>query len=77
MTRGIAAVNDVLFRELDRLEAVDPANAEAMKVEISRAKAVEGVAGKVIENSRLVLDVCKASTAADEAVRVPKGLIGA
>ncbi len=76
MSRGIASVNEALFRELDRLEAVDHTDAEAMQAEIGRAKAVEGLAGKVIENGRLVLDVCKASVAAGEAVKVPKGLLG-
>lgn len=76
MSRGIAQVNDTLFRELDRLEGVDQSNADAMNAEISRAKAVADLTGKVIENSRLVLDVCKASVAAGEAIHVPKGLIG-
>ena len=76
MNRGIAGVNEILFRQLDRLEAVDRTDAEAMKAEIERSKAVQQVAGKVIENGRLVLDVAKAGVAAGEAVKLPKGLLG-
>lgn len=76
MNRGIAGVNDILFRQLDRLEAVDRTDAKAMQAEIARSKAVQQVAGKVIENGRLVLDVAKAGVAAGEAVKLPKGLLG-
>ena len=76
MNRGIAGVNEVLFRQLDRLESVDRTDAEAMQAEIARSKAVQQVAGKVIENGRLVLDVAKAGVAAGEAVKLPKGLLG-
>jgi len=76
MNRGIAGVNEVLFRQLDRLESVDRSDAKAMQAEIARSKAVQQVAGKVIENGRLVLDVAKAGVAAGEAVKLPKGLLG-
>ena len=76
MSRGFAGVNEVLFRQLDRLESVDRTDAEAMQAEIARSKAVQQVAGKVIENGRLVLDVAKAGVAAGEAVKLPKGLLG-
>ena len=76
MNRGIAGVNEVLFRQLDRLESGDRPDAKAMQAEIARSKAVQQVAGKVIENGRLVLDVAKAGVAAGEAVKLPKGLLG-
>lgn len=76
MNRGIAGVNEILFRQLDRLESVDRSDAKAMQAEIARSKAVQQVAGKVIENGRLVLDVAKAGVAAGEAVKLPKGLLG-
>lgn len=76
MNRGIAGVNEVLFRQLDRLESVDRSDVKAMQAEIARSKAVQQVAGKVIENGRLVLDVAKAGVAAGEAVKLPKGLLG-
>lgn len=76
MNRGIAGVNEILFRQLDRLESVDRTDEKAMRTEIARSKAVQQVAGKVIENGRLVLDVAKAGVAAGEAVKLPKGLLG-
>lgn len=76
MNRGIAGVNEILFRQLDRLESVDRTDAKAMRAEIARSKAVQQVAGKVIENGRLVLDVAKAGVAAGEAVKLPNGLLG-
>ncbi len=76
MSRGIAGVNDVLFRELDRLEAVDTDNPDAMNLEINRAKAIEGTVSKVIDNGKLVLDMCKSSVATGEAVKIPKALLG-
>lgn len=76
MSRGIASVNEVLFRQLDRLEAVKSDDAESMRAEIDRAKAVEGIARTVIDNGKLVLDVARAGVSAGEAVQVPKGLLG-
>ena len=76
MSRGIASVNEVLFRQLDRLEAVKSDDAESMRAEIDRAKAVEGIARTVIDNGKLVLDVARAGVSAGEAVKVPKGLLG-
>lgn len=75
MSRGIAGVNDVLFWQLERLEAVGTDDVEAMRAEIERSRAVEGIAGRVIENGKLVLDVAKAGTAVGEAVHVPRGLL--
>lgn len=76
MSRGIASVNEVLFRQLDRLEAVKSDDADAMRAEIDRAKAVEGIARTVIDNGKLVLDVARAGVSAGEAVSIPKGLLG-
>lgn len=73
--RGLAGVNDALFRELERLEAVDAADAEAMSLEIDRARAVRDVASTVLDNGRLVLEVARAGTDVGEAVHVPKGLL--
>ncbi len=76
MSKGTGAVNDALFRELERLEDVEIDNPEAVRCEIERAKAVEGIASTVIANGRLVLDVARAGTNVGEAVKLPKGLLG-
>lgn len=76
MSRGIAHVNDVLFRQLDRLEAVDRSDPDALRAEIDRSKAVEGITRTVIDNGKLVLDVARAGTDVGEAVKVPKAMLG-
>lgn len=76
MSRGIAHVNDVLFRQLDRLESVDRSDADALRAEIDRSKAVEGITRTVIDNGKLVLDCARAGTAVGEAVSVPKAMLG-
>lgn len=68
-------VNDTLFDQIARLEGVDQGNPDAMELEISRAKSIRELAGAVIDNNRLVLDVAKAGTACGEAVRIPKGML--
>ena len=76
MSRGVANVNDVLFRQLDRLEGVDKSDPDALRAEIDRAKAVEGLTRTVIDNGKLVLEVARAGTAVGEQVRVPKTMLG-
>lgn len=73
--KGLAGVNDAIFRELERLEAVDRSDADAMRAEVDRARAVEGLTKRVIDNGKLVLDLARAGTAAGETVKVPKGLL--
>lgn len=73
--KGLAGVNDAIFRELERLEAVDRADADAMRAEVDRARAVEGLTKTVIDNGKLVLDLARAGTPASETVKVPKGLL--
>lgn len=40
-------LNDVLFAELERLGNVDLGNEDAVRLEISRSKAIEGIAETV------------------------------
>lgn len=75
MSKGLAGVNDAMFRELERLEAVDVSDRDQMEAEIGRAKAVRDIADTIISNGNLVLRVAQASTACGEAVAVPKGLL--
>lgn len=74
--RGIGGVSDALFAELDRLQAADATDAEAMRAEIERAKAVRDVAAVIIDNNKFVLDVAKAKSDFDgEKLIIPKGLL--
>lgn len=50
----LGALNDHLFAELERLGNED-LDAEQMRVEIERARAVTGVAAQVIANANTVL----------------------
>lgn len=72
---SLQAVNEAMFRELERLEAIDIEDVDKVNTEISRAKAVQGIADTVIANGRLVVDVARASTDVGEKVRIPKGLL--
>ena len=73
---GLRDVNDALFRQLGRLEDVDPGDRDALAAEIERSRAVKGVADSIISNGNLILRAAQASTEVGEAVRVPKGLVG-
>ena len=68
-------VSESLLAQLDRLEAVDASNADALKMEISRAKAVQGIAGQLIANGNMTLDACRLRMEYGE-MKVPKGLLG-
>lgn len=59
MTKNkLSDLNDHLFMTLERLGEEDLSNEELEK-EIERSKAISIVAGKIIDNARLVLDAQK------------------
>ena len=43
-------INAPLFRQLERLETIDPSDTEALKAEIERAKAVKDIAETIIDS---------------------------
>lgn len=67
-------LNDIIFRQLDRLEGQKPSEPEAMAAEIERAKTVQGLAATVIQNGRLVLDAVRTSEAVGQELAVPSML---
>lgn len=73
-------LNDRIFRELDRLEAVDMHDKEGREAEIKRAKAISGMVGRAIENANTAMRAAQmAETAMDDLavkVAVPKMLLG-
>lgn len=74
--QGIGGVSDALFAELDRLQAADAGDQDAMRAEIERAKAVRDVAATIIDNNKFVLDVAKANANINgKDLVVPKGLL--
>lgn len=73
---SLQKVNDIVFRELDRLDQASTDNVEAMQAEIERARTVKGLADTVISNGNLTLRAAQASVTVGEAVRVPSMLLG-
>ena len=68
-------VSESLLAQLDRLEAVDASNADALRMEVSRAKAVQGITAQLIANGNMTLEACRLRMEYGE-VKVPKGLLG-
>ena len=69
-------LNDILFRELERLNC-DNMSEDAIAIEVSRAKAISDVSSKVLEGGRLSLDAAKfIDTALDANAQVPLLLRG-
>ncbi len=73
--RGLAGVNEAMFDELDRLDALDISDADAIAAEVQRARAVRDVAATIIDNGRLVLDLARADADTASAIKIPKGLL--
>lgn len=66
MTKNkLSDLNDHLFMTLERLGEEDLSNEELEK-EIERSKAISTVAGKIIDNARLVLDAQKTAAEYNE-----------
>lgn len=62
MRDGTNALEDALFAELRALQAVDVADAEAVKSAVAHSKAVEGIAQAVNENHRVALEASRLMT---------------
>jgi len=55
----LGRLNEVLFAELERLNALDVSDADALQAEIERSKAVQGVAKEINISARSVLETAK------------------
>lgn len=76
MSSTISGVSAVLFAELNKLQAVDTADAGAIGAEVARAKAVRELAATIIDNNRFVLDLARTKAEIDGGeLIVPKGLL--
>lgn len=70
---NLMELNEIIFRELDRLES---AEGDELEAEISRAKEVGALAGKVNDVSRTIIQAAQVGAAAAEQVRIPRQLLG-
>jgi hypothetical protein len=73
---ALGRLNEVLFAELDRLSAVDIENEDAVKLEISRSKAIEGIAKTTVDNAKTVLDATRLKAEFGQQTHMPKMLEG-
>ncbi|MBR2125816.1 MAG: hypothetical protein IJ943_03680 [Akkermansia sp.] len=71
-------LQDALFAELDRLDAIDITDTDALKAEVERSKAVEGIARATIENVGVAIEATrlKAQYTQNATVTMPKLLEG-
>lgn len=58
MKNKLTDLNDHLFAEIERL-GDEELSGEKLQQEISRAKAIADISGKVIDNAKLALDATK------------------
>lgn len=58
MRNKITDLNDHLFAQLERL-GDEELTGEALETEITRAKAISDVSGKIIDNAKLALEATK------------------
>lgn len=74
----LGRLNEVLFEELDRLNAMDADDRDAVALEVSRAKAVQGIASQITASSQIVLDTVKlrAELAGSRMAKTPQMLNG-
>lgn len=55
----LGTLNDFLFQELERLNGADLGDEDAIKREVERAKAIQGIAGQITASSKIVLDTVR------------------
>jgi hypothetical protein len=72
----LGRLHDELFAELERLSKVDASDDAALKAEIDRAKAVEGISRMVVENAKVVMDATMMRAELTHEVKAPKMLEG-
>jgi hypothetical protein len=73
---SLGRLNEALFAELDRLAAVDIKDEDAVKLEISRSKAIEGIAKTTVDNAKAILDATRMRAEFGRQTPMPKMLEG-
>ena len=59
MSNYMGRLNDMLFDELERLSDIDTDDADALKMEMGRARAMQGVAREINSSTRIIVDTAK------------------
>ena len=74
----LGRLNEVLFAELERLNAVDVTDSAALQAEVERSKAVQGVAKEINASAKTIMDSAhfRAEWAGTRQATVPKMLEG-
>ncbi len=74
----LGTLNAVLFEELGRLNSLDVQDADTLKAEVERSKAIQSIAREVNTAARTVLDTANLRATLDGArsVNTPKMLEG-
>ena len=75
MDNNTFALNDALFRELDRIEACGD-DRESIEAEGIRADKVCNLAANIINNGKLMIQAAQLGIGVAESVNVPKALLG-
>ena len=74
----LGTLNDLLFQELERLNGADLDDEDAIKREVERAKAIQGIASQITTSSKIVLDTVRlrAEWAGSRGAATPRMLNG-
>lgn len=72
----LEALNQALFAELRALRKVDVSDKDALKAEVERSRAVEGISKTIISNASIMLEATKLRTHYDQQLKMPKLLNG-
>lgn len=71
---SLGRLNEVLFNQLERLDALDVSDEEATKREIERSRAIEGTAKSITENGKTILQATRMRAEFGVGVQFPKML---
>lgn len=63
---NLGSLNEYLFRQLDRLDQLDPKDADGVKTEVARARAACDVGQTIVESGKLYLAALQESSLSGE-----------
>ena len=72
----LGQLNIELFAQLHRLREVDVSDEAALKAEIERSKAVEGISHNIIDNAKVIMDATRMRATFSQQTTVPRMLEG-